>query len=160
MSVFRTWCARAEVLCAWFSLLLSVLSTMPGSGFASSFSVSWLEAWGPLLHGSQRCLRTIRHSLPGLPCVPGKTFPFIKRSLGNIFSGPLQHQLSNHAMKLMFPARLWMLCSNSQESWVLTRYSTTMPLRTTIFLQQNMPEYQTTHAENRLSSNSGKIKCK
>lgn len=112
-----------------------------------------------LLHGSQRSTRTIRHSLPRLPCMLGKTCAF-KWPLGNIFSGPLQHQCSNYAMKPMFPARLWMLCSNSQGSWVLTRHSTTMPIQTTLFLQLNMPEYQTTRAENRLGSNSGKIKCK
>lgn len=48
----------------------------------------------------------------------GKALPFIQWSLGNIFSGPLQHQISNCAIKLMFPARLWVICSNSQESWV------------------------------------------
>lgn len=110
-------------------------STMPRSGSAFSFSVSWLEIQGPLLYGGQRCPRTIRYSVPRLPYMPGKTFPFIKWSLGNIFSGSLQHQLSNYAMKPMFPARLWMLCSNFQARWLLTRYSTTMPLRTTIFLQ-------------------------
>lgn len=58
-------------------------------------------------------LSSIRHSLHDT-----KSLPFQVVTWKHIFSGPLQHQISDYAIKFVFPARLWVICSNSQESWV------------------------------------------
>lgn len=59
-------------------------------------------------------LSTIRHCFHDRKSVPFHEVVTWK----HIFSGPLQHQISDYAIKFMFPARLWVICSNSQESWV------------------------------------------
>lgn len=65
---------------------------------------------------------------PDLPAHQKKSFI----SLSNHLETNLK--LASFERKLIFPSRLWVLFRNSKGSWVLTRYSNTLPLRTAVEL--------------------------